>query len=100
MQIPIITRAIISDKKKSQLFYVDKDILVHIQIQMVILGGVCVRDGLGATKSRLFGKKSGGTPNPQVKKVGVTPNSDQIFASAAARRGSGRQRQAEAEAKI
>ena len=42
-------------------------------------------DGLGATKTRLFGKKSGGTPNPQVKKVGVTPNPDQIFASAAAR---------------
>ena len=41
-------------------------------------------DGLGATKTRLFGKKSGGTPNPQVKKVGVTPNPDQIFASAAA----------------
>ena len=42
-------------------------------------------DGLGATKTRLFGKKSGGTPNPQVKKVGVTPNLDQIFAWAAAR---------------
>ena len=42
-------------------------------------------DGLGATKTRLFGKKSGGTPNPQVKKVGITPNPDQIFASAAAR---------------
>ena len=40
----------------------------------------------------IFGKKRGGTPNPQVKKVGVTPNSDQIFASAAARRGSGRPR--------
>ena len=49
--------------------------------------GVCVIDGLGATKTRLFGKKSGGIPNPQVKKVGVTPNSDQIFAAAAARRG-------------
>ena len=41
-------------------------------------------DGIGATKTRLFGKKSGGAPNPQVKKVGVTPNPDQIFASAAA----------------
>ena len=35
-------------------------------------------------KTRLFGKKSGGTPNPQVKKVGVTPNPDKIVASAAA----------------
>ena len=35
-------------------------------------------DGLGATKTRLFGKKSGGTPNPQVKKVGGTPNPDEI----------------------
>ena len=42
-------------------------------------------DELGATKTRLFGKKSEGTPNPQVKKVGVTPNPDQIFTSAAAR---------------
>ena len=25
-----------------------------------------------------FGKKIGGTPNPQFKKVGVTPNSDQV----------------------
>ena len=41
--------------------------------------------GVGATKTRLFGKKSGGTPNPAVKKVGVTPNPDQNFASAAAR---------------
>ena len=44
---------------------------------------VCLGVLLGATKTRLFGKKSGGTPNPQVKKVGVTPNPDQIFASAA-----------------
>ena len=42
-------------------------------------------DGLGATKTRLFGKKSGGTPNPQVKKVGVTPIPDKMFVSAAAR---------------
>ena len=51
-----------------------------------VLGGVCVMDGLGATKTRLFGKKSGGTPNPQVKKVGVTPNPDEIFASDSAAR--------------
>ena len=54
--------------------------------------GVCLGDGLGATKTRLFGKKSGGTPNPQVKKLGGTPNPDQIFASAAASRGGGRPR--------
>ena len=54
---------------------------------MGVAGGCVSGDGLGATKTRLFGKKSGGTPNPQVKKVGVTPNPDQIFASAAARRG-------------
>ena len=32
-----------------------------------------------------FREKSGSAPNPQVKKVGVTPNPDQIFASAAVR---------------
>ena len=53
------------------------------------MGCVCLGDGLGATKTRLFGKKSGGTPNPQVKKLGGTPNPDHIFASAAAWRGSG-----------
>ena len=36
-------------------------------------------------KLDIFGKKSGGTPNPQVKKVGVTPNLDKMFVSAAAR---------------
>ena len=51
-------------------------------------------------KTRFFGKKRGGTPKPQVKKVVVTPNSDQVFASAAARRGSGRPRRAAADAKI
>ena len=54
--------------------------------------GVCLGDGLGETKTRLFGKKCGGTPNPAVKKLRVTPNPDQNFASAAARRGSGRPR--------
>ena len=53
-------------------------------------GCVWEGDGLGATKTRLFGKKCGGTPNPAVKKLGETPNPDQNFASAAARRGSGR----------
>ena len=43
-------------------------------------------------KLDIFGKKSGGTPNPTVKKLGVTPNPDQNFASAAARRGGGRAR--------
>ena len=56
------------------------------------LRGVCVEGVLGATKTRLFGKKNGGTPNPPVKKMGVTPKSDEIFASAAARRGSGLRR--------
>ena len=40
---------------------------------------------LGATKSRHFPLKSGGTPNPLVKIVGGTPNPDQIFVSVAAR---------------
>ena len=35
-------------------------------------------------KLSIFGKKSGGTPNPQVKIVGRTLNADQIFVSAAA----------------
>ena len=35
-------------------------------------------------KLDIFGKKSGGTLNPQVKIVGGTPNPDQIFVSAAA----------------
>ena len=48
-------------------------------------GVECLIDGLGATKTRLFGKKSGGTPNPQVKKLRETPNPDQIFVSATAR---------------
>ena len=47
--------------------------------------GVYLAVVLGATKTRNFPYKSGGTPNPQGKKVEVTPNPDKIFASAAAR---------------
>ena len=47
--------------------------------------GVCLGVVLGATKTRLFGKKNGDTPNPPVKKNGGNPNPNQIFASAAAR---------------
>ena len=36
-------------------------------------------------KLDIFGKKSGGTPNPGVKKLGVTPNPHQFIASAGAR---------------
>ena len=34
------------------------------------LGGFCLMDVLWATKTRLFDKKSRGTPSPQVQKVG------------------------------
>ena len=73
-------------------------------------GVVCVGDGLGATKTRFFGKKRGGTPNPQVKKVGVTPNLIKFsrrppLAAAEAGRGAKRRgrpepRRAAADAKI
>ena len=47
------------------------------------MGGCVYGGGLSATKTGLFGKKSGGTHNSQVKKLVGTPNLDEIFASAA-----------------
>ena len=67
---------IITDKTRFPPFF---SIFFALFSDFPILGDLCWRDGLLATKSRLFGKIIGGTPNPQVKKVGVIPNSDPPF---------------------
>ena len=40
---------------------------------------------LGVDEKSILRLKSGGTPNPRVKKLGVTPNFHKLFASAGAR---------------